>query len=315
MTKILRFTSAPVAMLLVLILVITTVSGVTALFTHYFPAIPPSSTMTTTCSNQSPPYPSLVSDPTTVAERSSGQVSFRCSDTDPAFTISGGVFSAVPFFHYSDGTAFGPPYATLWIYQSDGTTTTGPCSGRDAARQLDDGGTEADMAAHSYNYCAEYVNVGSAGLASFVVYWYRGYLTNFLFGHTAPAVPTPATMTTTCANAVLIANPSTVDPGSTGQISFRCSDTNPAFTISGGTFSAIPYFDGSGFAAPYTTLWIYQSDGGTTTGPCSARTVARQLTSGVAAADIAPFNYNYCAEYANVGGGGLPAFYVSWTTT
>src|SRR5437879_12168248 len=100
MTKMLRFTSAPAAVLLVLLLVITTVSGVTGLFTHYFPAIPPSSTMTTTCSNQSPPYPSLVSDPTTVAERSSGQVSFRCSDTDPAFTISGGVFSAVPFFHY-----------------------------------------------------------------------------------------------------------------------------------------------------------------------------------------------------------------------
>jgi len=312
MTKIPRLTSAPVAVLLLLILVITTVSGVTGLFTHYFPAIPPSSTMTTTCSNQSPPYPSLVSDPTTVAERSSGQVSFRCSDTNPAFTISGGVFSAFPYF----APWFAAPYTTLWIYQSDGTTTTGPCTDRTAARQLEDRVTEVDVAPNNYNYCAEYVDVGSGGLASFYVYWYNNpSFTVLLFAHTAPAVPTPATMTSTCANALLIASPSTVDPGSTGQISFQCSDTNPAFTISGGTFSAIPYFDGSGFAAPYTTLWIYQSDGGATTGDCSARTVARQLTSGVAAADIAPFNYNYCAEYANVGGGGLPAFYVSWTTT
>src|SRR3989442_13900782 len=98
MTKILRLPSAPVAVLLLLILVITTVSGVTGLFTHYFPAISPSSTMTTTCSNQSPPYPSLVSDPTTVAERSSGQVSFRCSDNNPAFTISGGGFFPFPYF-------------------------------------------------------------------------------------------------------------------------------------------------------------------------------------------------------------------------
>src|SRR3989442_9210320 len=134
MTKIPRLTSAPVAVLLLLILVITTVSGVTGLFTHYFPAIPPSSTMTTTCSNQSPPYPSLVSDPTTVAERSSGQVSFRCSDTDPAFTISGGDFSAVSFFHYSDGTAFRPPYSTLWNYQFDGSPTTGAWSGREPTR-------------------------------------------------------------------------------------------------------------------------------------------------------------------------------------
>src|SRR2546425_4652857 len=116
MTKIPRLTSAPVAVLLLLILVITTVSGVTGLFTHYFPAIPPSSTMTTTCSNQSPPYPSLVSDPTTVAERSSGQVSFRCSDTNPAFTISGGVFSAIPYFDPSGSAA---PYTTLF-FQSAG---------------------------------------------------------------------------------------------------------------------------------------------------------------------------------------------------
>src|SRR2546428_13492155 len=131
MTKIPRLTSAPVAVLLLLILVITTVSGVTGLFTHYFPAIPPSSTMTTTCSNQSPPYPSLVSDPTTVAERSSGQVSFRCSDTNPAFTISGGGFSALPYFA---PWWVAPPYTPLMYHQSGGTPT-GPGFSATTARR------------------------------------------------------------------------------------------------------------------------------------------------------------------------------------
>ena len=307
MTKILRFTSAPVAVLLVLLTVITMVSGVTTLFIHYFPAVPPTSTMTTACGAE---Y--LGPNPTTVQEGSSGQISFRCSDANPAFTISGGVFSAMPDFSYYG--SFPAPYSTLWIYQSDGAVTTGACADRTAARQLESRTIEVDMAPFNYNYCAEYANVGSGGLPAFTVYWFT-VPGNVLFYHLAPAVPTPATMTSTCANSSLIANPSAVDPGSTGQISFQCSDTTPAFTISGGTFSAIPYFDGSGFAAPYTTLWIYQSDGGTTTGGCSGRTGARQLTSGVTAADIAPLNYSYCAEYANVGGGGLPAFYVYWTTT
>src|SRR5207245_8936454 len=98
MTKMLRFTSAPAAVLLVLLLVITTVSGVTALFTHYFPAIPTSATMTTTCGYPIYPYNPLVSNPSSVVEGSSGQVSFQCSATDPAFTISGGVVSATPTF-------------------------------------------------------------------------------------------------------------------------------------------------------------------------------------------------------------------------
>ena|SRR5438445_70775 len=166
MTKMLRFTSAPAAVLLVLLLVITTVSGVTALFTHYFPAIPTSATMTTTCGYPIYPYNPLVSNPSSVVEGSSGQVSFQCSATDPAFTISGGTFSATPYF---EGTGFAAPYTTLWIYQSDGST--GPCSSRTGARQIESGVTEASIAPQSYNYCAEYVSVGAGGLPFFYLQW------------------------------------------------------------------------------------------------------------------------------------------------
>src|SRR5438445_348838 len=164
MTKILRFTSAPVAVLLVLLTVITMVSGVTTLFIHYFPAVPPTSTMTTACGAE---Y--LSPNPTTVQEGSSGQISFRCSDANPAFTISGGVFSAMPDFSYYG--SFPAPYSTLWIYQSDGGTTTGGCAGRTGARQLTSGVTAADIAPLNYSYCAEYANVGGGGLPAFYVYW------------------------------------------------------------------------------------------------------------------------------------------------
>src|SRR5256885_3348283 len=116
MTKMLRFTSAPVGVLLVLLTVITMVSGVTTLFSHSFPAIPTTSTMTTTCAYQAPSYPLLVSDPSVVQEHSSGQVSFACPGTNPAFTISGGGFSALP------PASFLPPYTPWRISPSGGTT-------------------------------------------------------------------------------------------------------------------------------------------------------------------------------------------------
>src|SRR5438132_12864334 len=121
MAKILRLSSAPVAVLLVLLTVITMVSGVTFLFSHSFPAVPTTSTMTTICAYQAPTYPLLISDPSVVQEHSSGEVSFACPGTNPAFTISGGVFSATSYI------SFAAPYTTQWIYQSDGTTTTGAC--------------------------------------------------------------------------------------------------------------------------------------------------------------------------------------------
>src|SRR2546422_7932379 len=119
MTKMLRFSSAPVAVLLVLLTVITMVSGVTFLFNHTFPAIPTTSTMTTTCAYQAPSYPLLVSDPSVVQEHSTGQVSFACPGTNPAFTISGGGFSAPPLVFFS------APYTTRGVFQLDRHTPPG----------------------------------------------------------------------------------------------------------------------------------------------------------------------------------------------
>src|SRR3989454_9581838 len=129
MTKILRLTSAPVAVLLVLLTVITVVSGVSTLFYHYFPAIPTTATMTTTCAYDYPNYFQLVPDVSSVLEGSSGQVSFQCPATNPAFTVSGGVVSATPTF------SLGAPYTTLWIFQWDGGVTTGASSGRTRAQR------------------------------------------------------------------------------------------------------------------------------------------------------------------------------------
>src|SRR3989442_3876669 len=98
MTKILRLTSAPVAVLLVLLTVITLVSGVSTLFYHYFPAVPTTATMTTTCAYDYPNYFQLVPDVSSVLEGSSGQVSFQCPATNPAFTVTGGgAFPTPPF--------------------------------------------------------------------------------------------------------------------------------------------------------------------------------------------------------------------------
>ena len=297
--------SAPLGVLLVLLTVVTMASGVTTLFYHYFPFVPTTATMTSTCPNSL-----IFSDPSSVPDGSSGQVTFECSATDPAFTISGGTFSARPSIFYVTA-----PYTALWIYQSDGGSTSGACSSRTEARQIESGVT-LDIESFNYNYCAEYANVGTSGLPRIEVYWYRTPPSGaLLFYHLLPAVPTSGQMTTTCANTNLISNPTSVDQGSSGQIAFQCSATDPAFTISGGTFSATPNFDGTGFAAPYTTLWVYQSDGAATSGACSGRTEARQLASGVTQVDMAALSYNYCAEYENVGSTGLPSFYVYWNTT
>src|SRR5256712_14063428 len=96
MTKVLRLTSAPVAVLLVLLTVITMVSGVSTLFYHYFPAIPTTATMTTTCAYDYPNYFQLVPDVSSVLQASSGQVSFQRPATNPALTVTVGVDLSTP---------------------------------------------------------------------------------------------------------------------------------------------------------------------------------------------------------------------------
>src|SRR5438445_10613622 len=147
MTKMLRFTSAPVGVLLVLLTVITMVSGVSTLFYHYFPAIPTTATMTTTCAYDYPNYFQLVPDVSSVLEGSSGQVSFQCPATNPAFTVSGGVVSATPTFSSA------APYTTLCTYQWDGAVTTVASSGRTGTPQIASGVTAVHTATLTYHHC------------------------------------------------------------------------------------------------------------------------------------------------------------------
>src|SRR3989442_3763784 len=110
MTKILRLTSAPVAVLLVLLTVITLVSGVSTLFYHYFPAIPTTATMTTTCAYDYHNYFQLVPDESSVLQGSSRQVSFQCPATNPAFTVTAAPGFARPPFPLP------PPHTPPWHY-------------------------------------------------------------------------------------------------------------------------------------------------------------------------------------------------------
>src|SRR2546427_13179906 len=123
--------SAPLGVLLVLLTVVTMASGVTTLFYHYFPFVPTTATMTSTCPNSL-----IFSDPSSVPDGSSGQVTFECSATDPAFTISGGTFSARPSIFYVT-----PPATAPWIYQSHGGSTTGDCTSRTQTRHPESGGS------------------------------------------------------------------------------------------------------------------------------------------------------------------------------
>src|SRR2546428_11950341 len=113
--------SAPLGVLLVLLTVVTMASGVTTLFYHYFPFVPTTATMTSTCPNSL-----IFSDPSSVPDGSSGQVTFECSATDPAFTISGGRFLSRPriFFVGSTSTA-------LWVYDYHVGSESGGSSRRD----------------------------------------------------------------------------------------------------------------------------------------------------------------------------------------
>src|SRR3989442_9369675 len=100
-----------------------------------------------------------------------------------------------------------------------------------------------------------------------------------LYYHYFPFVPTTATMTSTCPNSLIFSDPSSVPDGSSGQVTFECSATDPAFTISGGTFSPPPNI--FCFPSPYTALWIYQYIRGTTSSACNSPTPTRETEIGM----------------------------------
>jgi len=129
-------------------------------------ARPPHGTMTSACANAD-----LKSDPDSVPSSSSGRVRFACAFTPsfiPAFTVSG-----LPPGHFVKAqamlTGFVAPYASLWIYDARDNTAR-PCGDRDGHLQIPSGKT-LKILTGDWNYCAEFLNVGQAGLPTFSVTW------------------------------------------------------------------------------------------------------------------------------------------------
>jgi len=136
-----------------------------------------------------------------------------------------------------------------------------------------------------------------------------------LFTHTFPSIGGVVTMTTACGPLSSSTEPSPLVQGGDGQATFDCGSGVEAFTVSGSTSNSViatPTYS-AGFAAPYTTLFIYNQDGGTTTGACSLRTGAQALADGSPETIPGGTDYNYCAAFEDVGSGGLPTFTVTWT--
>ncbi len=131
--------------------------------------------------------------------------------------------------------------------------------------------------------------------------------------------PPPTSMISECSDEILEATPALVVLASEGQITFACEFEPllvPAFTVSGTNVKARPHL--TDFESPYQSLWIYRADrpsDAPNTGPCHERGgPARQLHDGERLTIPGDKDWNYCAEYLNVGPSGLPGFQVTWDT-
>jgi len=128
-----------------------------------------------------------------------------------------------------------------------------------------------------------------------------------------PAVPVGSNLTQKCARTA--PTPNNVTLGSSGSMTFSCSSsapaTNPAFT---NTATVISTPTVTGFVAPYnvTRLYIYTAGGSPNTGFCFSRAGNLRVVDG-SKLTIPAGQWNYCAEYENVGTAGLPEFKVSWS--
>ncbi len=128
--------------------------------------------------------------------------------------------------------------------------------------------------------------------------------------------PEEGTLASDCADGPLEAKPATVTLGSSGQISFACDfdPFDPALTVTRTNVKAIPHL--LGFLSPYQSLWIYRADhplDASDSGACNERGgPARQLHDGQRLTIPGQKTWNYCAEYVDVGSGGLPGFQVRW---
>jgi len=149
--------------------------------------------------------------------------------------------------------------------------------------------------------------------------WLKPYRTRFIilmlavlvFAAQVSANGRPrARITSDCANGALEASPASVPLGSDGQVTFACdmSPLVPAFRVTGRAVEAEPEF--ANFRPPYRSLWIYSTDGAMT-GLCAQRDDARRIRND-RELTIPVGEWNYCAEYVDVGPGGLPSFRVTW---
>ena len=129
-----------------------------------------------------------------------------------------------------------------------------------------------------------------------------------LFYHHMPAVNVAQTLTPNCDP--LLATPTAVTVGSSGQITFLCSSAS-ALTVAGSSITTKPIFIDQGFRTPYTTLWLFSAGGAVVTGSCSVRTGAVQLQNDTFTT-LPVGDYNYCAEYVDVGQTGLHSFLCRW---
>ena len=148
-----------VSKLLVALIALVGVGGAVAgavLLSQTFPPVP-SFGMTTSCTTLTPSNQSVVLG-------SSGHLVFDCLGSSRAFHTDG-VFTATP--------TFGLPtsYSALYIFPYVNANAD-LCVNIDGNRQLTSGvSMQFTGEIPDWAYCAEYVNVTTAGLASFTVTW------------------------------------------------------------------------------------------------------------------------------------------------
>jgi len=129
-----------------------------------------------------------------------------------------------------------------------------------------------------------------------------------LFYQHMPDVPVSQNMIAHCDPT--IADPPSVTLGSSGQVTFRCIGGS-ALSVVGSNINATPIVQS--FRPPLTSLWVFNAGGATLTGVCSSRSDAVLLQNNTQVT-LSPLDYNYCAEYANVGPAGIHSVTVQWTT-
>lgn len=125
------------------------------LVTQNGPSVP-AANVTATCVD-------MVATPAAVAPRSTGFVVFKCENSGEAFEALGG--QAVPTF------SGGSEYSSLFIV-AKGSAPGPECINANLAKQLVSGTAVVfPSGVSNWNYCRDFVNVGSGGLASWTISW------------------------------------------------------------------------------------------------------------------------------------------------